>query len=122
LSDYLVLRLKEIKDKNNKEIVKINGPKNQNNKLRNIINILLPNIEGEVMLHHLEQDNIFVSTGSACSASKKEPSYVLKAIGLKDNEARCCIRLSLSKYNTREDIDFFMDKLKKYLAELKNNN
>jgi cysteine desulfurase len=112
LSYDLIKQLENIKE------ISINGPEAIDLRLATIINIRLPKIEGEVMLHHLEQDNIFISTGSACSASKKEPSYVLKAIGLDDKTARYCIRVSLSKYNTKEDIDFFAEKLKKYIHEL----
>jgi cysteine desulfurase len=61
-----------------------------------------------VLLHHLEEKNIFVGLGSACSASSKKPSKILTGIGLSEEEARCSLRLSFSGNNTIEDVDLFL--------------
>ena len=66
----------------------------------NIIHIRLPPIPGEVVLNHLEQEGVLVSTGSACSTRKPEPSHVLLAAGILAEEALCSVRLSFSIHNT----------------------
>jgi len=71
-----------------------------------ILNVSFEGTRGEVLLHTLEQDGIYVSTGSACSSNKKGQSHVLKAMGLKDKEIEGTIRFSLGRYNTKEDIEF----------------
>ena len=73
-----------------------------------IVNFSFPPVEGEVLLHHLEEKNIFVGLGSAGSASLKKPSKILTGIGLSEEEARCSLRVSFSGNNTVEDIDLFV--------------
>ena len=76
-----------------------------------ILNVSFEKTRGEVLLHTLEQDGIYVSTGSACSSNKKGQSHVLKAMGLKDKEIEGTIRFSLGRFNTQEDIEITVDKL-----------
>lgn len=92
----------------NIEDIKINSPTDG---LASILNISFLGVRGEVLLHTLERDGIFVSTGSACSSNKKGQSHVLKAMGLKDKEIEGAIRFSFSKDNTEEEIDFVLEKL-----------
>jgi cysteine desulfurase len=73
-----------------------------------IVNFSFPPVEGEVLLHHLEEKLIYVGLGSACSANLKEPSKILKGIGLSDDEARCSLRISFSRNNTIEEVDMFV--------------
>jgi cysteine desulfurase len=77
-----------------------------------IINFSLPPVEGEVMLHHLEKQEIYVGMGSACSAHSKEPSKVLMGIGLTEEQARCSLRISFSRNNNFDEIDKFLQALK----------
>lgn len=70
-----------------------------------ILNITLPQIKSEVMLHFLSAKNIYVSGGSACSSNHPAISRALKAFGLNDLRADCSIRLSLSYTNTKEEVD-----------------
>lgn len=70
-----------------------------------ILNVSFEGTRGEVLLHTLEQDGIYISTGSACSSNKKGQSHVLKAMGLTDKEIEGTIRFSLGRYNTKEDIE-----------------
>jgi cysteine desulfurase len=72
-----------------------------------IINITLPSIKSETMLHHLSAKGIFVSSGSACSSNSatKRVSRALRGFGLSDFDADCSMRISFSPYNTKEDID-----------------
>jgi cysteine desulfurase len=73
-----------------------------------IVNFSFPPVEGEVLLHHLEEKQIYVGLGSACSANSKEPSQILKGIGLSDEEARCSLRVSFSINNTIDQVDMFL--------------
>ena len=71
----------------------------------NLLNVSFPGVRGEVILHTLEQSEIYVSTGSACSSHKKGGSHVLQAMGCNDREIEGAIRFSLSAFNTEEDIE-----------------
>ena len=73
-----------------------------------IVNFSFPPVEGEVLLHHLEEQNIFVGLGSACSAHSKEPSKILTGIGRTVEEARCSLRISFGRQNTIEEVDRFL--------------
>ena len=77
-----------------------------------VLNISFMGTRGEVLLHTLEQDEIFVSTGSACSSNKKGGSHVLKAMGLKDKEIEGAIRFSFNEFNTISEMDYVIDKVK----------
>lgn len=83
-----------------------------------IINITLPNIKSETMLHHLSAQGIYVSSGSACSSHSSTPSGALTAFGLPPREADCSLRISLSEYNTLEDIDLLCEHLSSGLERL----
>lgn len=65
-----------------------------------IIHFSYPTIPGEVVLHHLEAQSLMVSTGSACSTRKAEPSPGLLALGMEPKEALSSVRLSFSLHNT----------------------
>ena len=71
------------------------------------------------MLHLLEEKNIYVSTGSACSSKDEKHSSVLKAIGLKAEELKGTIRFSFSEENSRSDIDYTLENLEKSLKFLR---
>ena len=83
--------------------VRINRPSGEY--VPHVINITLPSIKSETMLHHLSADGIFVSSGSACSSHSAHPSDALIAFGLTAKEADCSLRISLSEYNEKEEID-----------------
>ena len=70
-----------------------------------ILNASFMGTRGEVILHRLESNGIFVSTGSACSSNKNSKSHVLKAMGKTAKEIEGAIRFSLSAQNTAEEID-----------------
>ena len=75
-----------------------------------VLNVSFRGTRGEVILHTLEQDGICVSTGSACSSNKKGRSHVLQAMGMADRDIEGAIRFSLSRFNTREEIDETIEK------------
>lgn len=70
-----------------------------------ILNITLPDIKSETMLHFLSARGIAVSSGSACSSHAKTPSGTLIAFGLTPAMADCSLRISLSTQNTKEEIE-----------------
>lgn len=80
------------------------------NRIFNTTNICFNGKDANVMIGRMK--NIAVSNGSACSSAVIEPSYVLKAMGLSDEDAFASIRFSLGKYNTNEDIETIVNKIK----------
>lgn len=84
-----------------------------------IVNISFIGVRGEVLLHYLEEAGIYVSTGSACSSRNSRKSHVLNAIGLKDNEIEGTVRFSFSYSNTKEEIDYAVNKLEKAINEIR---
>jgi hypothetical protein len=95
--------------------IKINSPEDG---VCHILNVSFLGAKGEVLLHHLAQQGVFVSTGSACS-SKKKGSHVLNAIGLNPQEIDSAIRFSLSDMTTEEEIEKAIDIVKKSVEELR---
>lgn len=97
-----------------KDII-INSPKEAGEKAGmccgSVLNITFMGTRGEVLLHTLEQDGIYVSTGSACSSNKKGQSHVLKAMGLKDKEIEGTLRFSFGRMNSMEEMDIVIDKV-----------
>ena len=69
-------------------------------------------VKSEVMLHALEEKGICVSSGSACSSNKPGLSGTLQSIGLSAKEADCTVRFSFSKYNTAEEVDYTLEKVR----------
>lgn len=87
-----------------------------------ILNVSFKGIRGEVLLHFLEESGIYVSTGSACSSKEREKlggSYVLKALGLSQDEMAGGIRFSFSDDNKEEEVDYVIDNLDKGLRFLR---
>lgn len=73
--------------------------------VEHIVNITLPRIKSETMLNFLSAKEIYVSAGSACSASSGRLSHALSAFGCTNEEIDSSLRVSLSHTNTEEDID-----------------
>ena len=81
--------------------------------------LLLPGTDGETLLMSLDMDGFAVSTGAACSSGSPEPSPVLLAMGLSRDEAQCSLRVGLGWSNTREDVERFIEALKKIVIRLR---
>lgn len=96
------------------EFIKINSPISA---LAYILNISVPAYRSETLLHFLESKGIYVSSGSACA--KGEASYVLKALGLSRTDADSALRLSFSRYTTKEDIDLTVSALNQAVTQLR---
>ena len=83
-----------------------------------ILNITVPNIKSETMLHYLSSEGIFVSSGSACSSNGGHLSSALTAYGRSGEDADSSVRISFSPSNTEEDVDALVEALASGLARL----
>jgi cysteine desulfurase len=81
----------------------ING--DVNNRMPHVTNISFKHVEGEGLMMTFNQ-NIALSSGSACTSASLEPSYVLVALGLGDDLAHSSLRFSLGRFTTEEDVDY----------------
>lgn len=110
-------RIKELRDHLEEELLKIedtfvNG--NREGRLYNVTNICFKNNDIDTLMTRL--NNITVSNASACNSSSIEPSHVLKALGLSDKESFSSIRFSLGKYNTREEVNYALNRINTVLT------
>ncbi len=107
-------RLSKLRDRLEHELTSrleecyING--NVDHRMPHVTNISFKHVEGEGLMMTFNQ-NIAVSSGSACTSASLEPSYVLVALGLGDDLAHSSIRFSLGRFTTDEEVDFAVDKL-----------
>jgi cysteine desulfurase len=97
--------------------VKFNG--HEKNRIHGTLNFSFYGIEAEAILLALATKEIYVSTGSACSEDSEEVSHVLDAIGLRPEEARGALRISLGRFNTEEDIDTFLNEFPEIVHKLR---
>lgn len=100
------------------EYIHINSPLGKNHSPY-ILNISFEYVRGEVLLHYLEDDGIYVSTGSACSSKGVEKSHVLTELGLSDNQIEGAVRFCFSYKNTKEEIDYTIEILKSSVEEIR---
>lgn len=98
--------------KDNDEII-INSPVYKDFYLPYIVNISIPRINGETIIHALESKDIYVSTGSSCSSKLKKPEPTIYAISHDDKRATTSIRISFSYLNTMDEVDKLIDELNK---------
>ena len=91
--------------------IKINSPEDG---CSSVLNVSFIGCRAEVLLHQLEQDGIYVSTGSACS-SKDKGSHVLSAMGLKPQEIEGALRYSFCRDNTEEEMQIVAERLRFYV-------
>src|SRR5664279_1570025 len=78
-------------------------------RLPHIASLLINGVEGEAMLLQLDNKGIAVSTGSACSSGSLEPSHVLLSIGCPPEIAHGSLRISIGRFTTEADIDYFLE-------------
>ena len=88
----------------------VNGP-DPEKAAPHIVNLSFPGVRGEVMLHALEGEGVYASTGSACSSKKLKVSNVLLAMGIRPDRAECALRFSISPHTTIGEIDAAAAKL-----------
>lgn len=99
------------------EEVILNGSRKR--RLPGNVNISVKGIEGESLLLMLDMAGIAASSGSACTSGSLEPSHVLLALGLTHEIAHGSLRMSLSEYNTEEEVDYILEKLPPIVARLR---
>jgi cysteine desulfurase len=81
------------------------------------LNISFAYVEGEAMLMALK--DVAVSSGSACTSSSLEPSYVLRALGVEEEMAHTSIRFGIGRFNTDEEIDYVIDLVARKVDKLR---
>ena len=89
------------------------------NRLSNNINIYFENINGELLLILLNQNGVCASLGSACTTGSIDPSHVIMAISNDKKRASSSLRLTLSKYNTEDEVNKTFEILKKCIEKLR---
>lgn len=94
----------------------ING--SEEHRMPHVTNISFKHVEGEGLMMTFNQD-IAVSSGSACTSASLEPSYVLMALGLGDDLAHSSLRLSLGRFTTEEEIDYAIDAIAKGVQHMR---
>ncbi len=112
LRDYYVNQIKE-----KIPYIKING--DMEKRLPGNSNISFRFIEGESLLLNLDLKGICASSGSACTSGSLDPSHVLLAIGLPHEIAHGSLRISIGKYNTKEEIDYVVENLVEIVGRLR---
>jgi cysteine desulfurase len=116
-------RIKALRDRLEKELLRrctdsqING--DTEHRLPNTTNISFEFVEGEAILLMLSQKGIAASSGSACTSGSLEPSHVLRAMGIPFTFVHGSLRLSLSRYNNEEDIDYIIEHLPPIIERLR---
>jgi cysteine desulfurase len=116
-------RMAAIRDRMIGKILKIpgtrlNGPEGER-RLCNNVNVSIAGIEGESIGGMLNEEGIRTSTGSACSEANLEPSHVLRAMGLGDEECNGSLRISLGRNTTEEDADAALEALTRVVEKLR---
>lgn len=112
LRDYLIDEiLKRV------PFVRLNGPRTR--RLPGHVNFSFQFIEGESLLLLLDMAGICASSGSACTSGSLDPSHVLMAIGLPHEIAHGSLRLTLGRENTKEDVDYIIEKIPPIVERLR---
>ena len=112
LRDYYINLVKE-----KIPYIKING--DMERRLPGNSNISFRFIEGEGLLLNLDLKGICASSGSACTSGSLDPSHVLLAIGLSHEIAHGSLRVTIGKYNTKEEIDYLVESLVEIVNRLR---
>ena len=111
----LVLRDRLLAGVSDMEAVQVNGSLKQ--RVAGNLNISFAYVEGESLIMALK--DLAVSSGSACTSASLEPSYVLRALGLDDEQAHSSIRFSIGRFTTEEEIDYAIDKIRDAVTKLR---
>lgn len=89
----------------------------ESKRISNTSNIMFKHVKSSELMTQIP--DIAVSSGSACVSGDRDPSHVLTAMGLKEDDALSCIRFSLSKYNNKEEIDMVVDQIKNAVSRIR---
>lgn len=113
-------KIKELRDYLESELLKVEGSHvngSTEHRLYNVSNIRFEGIDSDAVITGLE--NISVSNGSACTSTSIEPSHVLVAMGLTDQEAYSSLRLSLGKFNNKKEVEATIKAIKQAVVNLR---
>ncbi len=115
------LYVKELRDRLEAGLLSIPGTSVNGgaNRLPGTVNICFDGIEGEALLFLLDSRGVCVSAGSACASGSLEPSHVLLAIGKTREQAKSSLRFTLSRENTREEIDYAIETTRELVSKLR---
>ena len=103
------------------ELLKLKGVKLNGDRVRRApgnINISVKGVNGDSLRYLIEAEGIAVSAGSACNSKSKDPSHVLKAIGLEDELAKSSIRISIDETLTEDELDYLIKGVTKSIRAL----
>ena len=114
LRDYLIDEITKLND----EGIKLNSGKGSKF-APHVLSISISGVRAEVLLHAMEERGIYIASGSACSSNHPGLSGTLKGIGLKEEFLSSTVRVSFSKYNNKEELDFFLANLKELIPQLR---
>ena len=114
LRDYLIDEITKFND----EGIKLNSGKGSKF-APHVLSISISGVRAEVLLHAMEERGIYIASGSACSSNHPGLSGTLKGIGLKEEFLSSTVRVSFSKYNNKEELDFFLANLKELIPQLR---
>ena len=93
----------------------------EDNHLPGLISLTIPGIASDLLLIHLDNEDIAVSSGSACSAGTISPSQVLKAMGISDKQNLETIRISAGRDNTSTEVDQLIEAMTHAIATIRRN-
>ncbi len=99
--------------------VRLNGHPHM--RLSNTLNMSIQGVEGDALVMNLDLEGYAVSTGSACSEGNIDPSHVLLAMGLSEEEAKSSLRISLGKFTTNEEIQSLVSILPNIVDRIRNS-
>lgn len=114
LRDYLIDEITKLND----EGIKLNSDKGLKF-APHVLSISISGVRAEVLLHAMEERGVYIASGSACSSNHPGLSGTLKGIGLKEEFLSSTVRVSFSKYNNKEELDFFLANLKELIPQLR---
>lgn len=120
-------KIEDLRNYLESELLKIEGVVVNGNivsRLYNTSNLLISGVDSDAAIMGLSKPNeefplIAISNGSACTSHTIEPSHVLIAMGLSENEAYNCIRISIGKYNTKDEISIAVQEIKHVINQLR---
>ncbi len=97
------------------EFVSLNG--DTDNRLPGNLNLLVRGVRSDILISNIR--DIAFSSASTCSSESGKPSRILKAIGLNDEDAKCCIRIGIGRFNTPEEINYATERFIEEISKIK---
>ena len=111
-----------LRDKLEAELLTISDTKSyvpKDKRLKNLVAMSFKGVEGESMLWDMNENGIYISTGSSCSSEDLEGSAVVEALGEKTEIANTTVMFALSKFTTEEEIDYVIGKVKSSVQRIR---